>query len=480
MNTNSAPRTPQDVMAALSTRQRLPEAALGAATAQRAAVAPLLIEEFEVFLSASPAHRARDGARQDLLFLAFHLLGEWQEQSAYRTLARFLRQPRQDIEPVLGDAITTTTHRVMAAVQDGDPQPLFDIILDPAAEEFVRAAMCETLAMASARGAVARESVVRFLRDAFNDLEPQAACYVWSGWQSAIAMLGLSELEGLVDEAFRRGFIDPTWMKFRHFKNELDDVLANPEAPHWTRRSHYTLFGNTVEELSTWHSFSAASDAAPATALPAFRPAGSEADPAINPWRRLGRNDPCPCGSGLSSRNAAYRSFRRAPDCSYSCRSLMSKGCGTRARRHLPLRPWLWRLLLRVVLRPHGAGVGTLSVDPAGDATVLTTRDETVEHVDVVDEVVRSEAQDVEQLNEKLARQGITAGDLVAGGSYTWISGPLVSPDMRHPAAGRSRATSTMSSCPSSGGSRPPSSLPRSSPERRNRHPRRGQQDDLA
>jgi L-asparaginase II len=49
--------------------------------------------------------------------------------------------------PILGDAITATTHRVMAAVFDGDPQPLYEIILDRNAEEFVRSRMCEALAM---------------------------------------------------------------------------------------------------------------------------------------------------------------------------------------------------------------------------------------------------------------------------------------------------------------------------------------------
>jgi hypothetical protein len=31
----------------------------------------------------------------------------------------------------------------MAAVFDGDPEPLYDIILDPRAEEFIRAGMCD-------------------------------------------------------------------------------------------------------------------------------------------------------------------------------------------------------------------------------------------------------------------------------------------------------------------------------------------------
>jgi hypothetical protein len=33
----------------------------------------------------------------------------------------------------------------MVAVFDGDPKPIFEIILDPEAEEFVRSRMCEAL-----------------------------------------------------------------------------------------------------------------------------------------------------------------------------------------------------------------------------------------------------------------------------------------------------------------------------------------------
>ena len=90
----------------------------------------------------------------------------------------------------------------MAAVFDGDPEPLFDIILDPKAEEFIRAGMCEALAMVTVRGELDRAVVGRFLRDAFIDLQPQRQNFVWVGWQSAIAMLGMSDLKILVKKAF--------------------------------------------------------------------------------------------------------------------------------------------------------------------------------------------------------------------------------------------------------------------------------------
>src|SRR6476660_8044170 len=117
----------------------LPTEALKAASDQRVEMVPLFVQEIENFLALDPGARAKSTP----LFFIFHLLGEWREKSAYRPLARLLRLPGREVDAIFGDGITTTSHRVMAAVFDGDPEPLYDIILDPNAEEFIRAGMCE-------------------------------------------------------------------------------------------------------------------------------------------------------------------------------------------------------------------------------------------------------------------------------------------------------------------------------------------------
>jgi hypothetical protein len=61
----------------------------------------------------------------------------------------------------LGDGVTSTGHRVMAAVFDGDPQPLYDVIFDPAADEYIRSRMCEALAVVTLRGEMPREQAAR-------------------------------------------------------------------------------------------------------------------------------------------------------------------------------------------------------------------------------------------------------------------------------------------------------------------------------
>ena len=123
----------------LTYAEGLPKEALKAASAQRVEMLPLFVEEIETYLALEPAARAKPTP----LFFIFHLLGEWKEKVAYRPLARLLRIPGQEVDAIFGDGITTTGHRVMAAVFDGDPDPLYQIILDPNADEYLRASMIE-------------------------------------------------------------------------------------------------------------------------------------------------------------------------------------------------------------------------------------------------------------------------------------------------------------------------------------------------
>jgi uncharacterized protein len=272
----------------------LPREALKAASAQRAEMVPVLLKEIEEHLAREPAARAKPTP----LFFIFHLLGEWREKAAYRPLARLLRLPGEEVDAIFGDSITTTSHRVMAAVFDGDPDPLYQIILDPNADEYLRASMIEALAMVTLRGELDRDLAGRFLRNAFMEMQPQAECYAWVGWQSAIAMLGLSDLKILVKKAFDRGFIDSHVLGFHHFEQDLKRGIESPGEPRRPDDHEYTLFGDTIDELSGWYCFTQQynEDQERWRQQAEIEPIRSQ--PYENPFKGVGRNDPCPCGSG--------------------------------------------------------------------------------------------------------------------------------------------------------------------------------------
>jgi hypothetical protein len=81
------------------------------------------------------------------------------------------------------------------------------------------------------RGKLDRAEVASFLRDCWINLQPRDQCFAWQGWQSAIALLGLSELREIVKGAFDRRIIDPTWLSYHHFEFDLDHAMENPTGP---------------------------------------------------------------------------------------------------------------------------------------------------------------------------------------------------------------------------------------------------------
>jgi hypothetical protein len=278
---------------------------------------PLFLAEIERYVAGDAAERAEPTP----LFFVFHLLGEWRATAAYRPLARLLRCPDDRVDAALGWSITETAHRVMAAVFDGDPRPLYDIVLDAEADEFARSRMCETLGMLVVFGRLGRDAVARFLHDCWTNLEPRDSCFVWQGWYETIAMLGLVEFRHLVKEAFVRRFVHPSWSEYHHFESDLERALQNPAEPWPQYGGEYTLFGNTIEELSSWYGFTdeyqedrekarrANSERAVANAA-SYASYLAAMTPARNLLRDVGRNDPCPCVGGRKFKKCCMEEAR--------------------------------------------------------------------------------------------------------------------------------------------------------------------------
>jgi hypothetical protein len=279
----------------------VPRAAILAAEADRQSVLPVFLQAIEDQLAVGAAIPT---GRSPIL-LIFHLLGEWREKLAYRQLLRLLRLPPGHLDRLLGDALTETAHRVIAAVFDGDPEPLYDLILDIQADEYARSRMCEVVAMLAVNGDLPRAEAARFLRACFTSLKPREDCAVWDGWQTAVAMLGLEDMRPMVKEAFDKGAIHPQVTSFAYFEEDIGYALAHPEAPHPRWDAKYAVWSDTIGELSGWYGFSERYDAdrrrwaGQASSEERFAYAALDRfEPIVNPNRNVGRNDPCPCGSG--------------------------------------------------------------------------------------------------------------------------------------------------------------------------------------
>ena len=150
--------TPSQILKALSQgHERWPGDALEAASSQRSEVSSLLLEtlaqavaEIEKLDAAGfpKASVKRFLKAPSPLFFGVFLLADWREKPAYRPFARLMRFPWVAHDNLLGEpAIEEPGYRIMASLFDGDPQFIFDIILDVGADPSVSFWQCHALTL---------------------------------------------------------------------------------------------------------------------------------------------------------------------------------------------------------------------------------------------------------------------------------------------------------------------------------------------
>ena len=288
--------TPEQILADFSRREGFPRDALAAAGVNRDSMIPVFLDQIDRLVSDEP-EAFTDADVSSFLFVYF-LLGEWRATRAYRPLTALLRQDPEFVDMLIGDAVTEGTARVIAGVCDGDLKPIFSVIEDPAADEFVRGQMIDALVLIVRQRPELRPEATGYLeRFPSADIDkPENLC---SSWAFAVADLGLSHLEPQVREAFEKGWISPFETTFDFFQKQLRMAVEGGESPWYQNTRNTRLIKSAIDELSNWYSFSddafehkvghPASD----NALSRLFDAAFERD-----GPKVGRNDPCPCGSG--------------------------------------------------------------------------------------------------------------------------------------------------------------------------------------
>ena len=295
-----------EILRQFAKSEALPLEAIEAARARRGECVPVFLRVVEEAIAGDmPVDDS-----ESPIFLVFHMLGEWREKTAYRPLLRLLQCDPEQVELWLGDALSETGGRVLAGVFDGDSAPLREAILNPKANEWARDAAFDAFANLATAGAIDRNEASGFLRDSFAELQPRAEHPVWMGWVGAVAELGLTEFEPLVREAFDLGFIDPLFMEFDEFESDLNYAVRMRDEPV----PPLLVFADTIDEFSRWAENSGEEgdegldmldDPDFEDALDSWGEGGATRvvdeiarAPVENPDRHVGRNDPCPCGSG--------------------------------------------------------------------------------------------------------------------------------------------------------------------------------------
>jgi hypothetical protein len=148
-------------------------------------------------------------------------------------------------------------------------------------------------------------------------MQPQGECYVWVGWTECAAALGFADFAPDVQGLFDRGFIPEFTMHYDDFELDLKVTLDDPERMAGLMEKRLMPFTGTIDTLSRWHAFSEDYQRARARRAAQLVERAAEAarqdSSDRNPWRHVGRNNPCPCGSGKKFKKCCLGKADAAP-----------------------------------------------------------------------------------------------------------------------------------------------------------------------
>jgi uncharacterized protein len=245
-----------------------------------------------------------------LLFRGIHILGGRRLCAAYRPLVAFLKGPQDRVEDLLGDAVTENLSRILLGLFDGDEQPLRELVTDRSVDEFVREAALNALTFLAFEDRIDRAAFEAFLlRFDKARLAASEDDVMWHAWMKAVAVLGLTAAVPRVRAAFADGRIAPHWCD----EDDFDELLkAAIERPNDRTRLEAEDMGYIEDVVVALENFPEVDDEADDGLFgdegEAVWPSWPELGvPTHNPYRDVGRNDPCPCGSGKKFKKCCLR-----------------------------------------------------------------------------------------------------------------------------------------------------------------------------
>lgn len=276
--------------------QKFPVDALRAAIEQREAITPELLRIVEA-IAANPTEFAQ---RDDYMLpvFALYLLAQFREKRAFPAVVKMFSAPGETSYKLVGDTVTEGLKQIFASVYDGNPAPLYGLIENEEADEYVRdAAINATLVLENTRQ-MPRAEVIEYFRSLFHGKLQRKHSFAWNGLVCAIADLPAPELLEEVRQAYSEGLVDEGVVDLAGVERDA----ANPQP--W-RRDGRTLITDAIGDMEGWACFHSGEPSPPmqteahVPVAPPPPPAHTEYVPP-KPFVRepkIGRNDPCPCGS---------------------------------------------------------------------------------------------------------------------------------------------------------------------------------------
>lgn len=244
----------------------------------------------------------------ELHFYAMHLMAQFQERDSFPKIMELISLPGDTVESLIGDTITSTLKNILYNTYNGDLELLKNAVKNPDIDEFVRGDMLETMGQLYLDGDFGKKEFQEFIRQIVYDEEEIGEC-IYSSLVFTICDCHLVEMLPEIRRLFEDDRID--WDAIGGYDEAIDMMFEYRE-----KESLCDTPVNAADMLRHWAMFEEnqkESLFAEKSMEKLFRKIESEYN---RPKKKIkiGRNDPCPCGSGKKYKKCCMNKPKKPVD----------------------------------------------------------------------------------------------------------------------------------------------------------------------
>lgn len=232
---------------------------------------------------------------------ALYLLAQFREKQAYPLIIKYVSQLSNDNDGLnaTGDLVTEDLCNILASVCNGDLSLIKQLIENPEINDYVRSAALRSLVVLYKHESITRTELIAYFTSLFDTKLEQRESYIWTSLANCCYDIHPEELHDKVFECFDKGYIESFFISQDDITYSLqqskEETLAQLQADTCIQ-----LISDVITTMENWACFRQHRKSQIKTKDIAnlFAQDGDVFTPQKRQGEKVGRNDPCPCGSG--------------------------------------------------------------------------------------------------------------------------------------------------------------------------------------
>lgn len=287
-------KTVEEAIEALRNRsEKFPEEAFQIVSNHWEESIPYLYEGVEKAISEG---KALDGEYQ-LHFYALFLLGEFQDKNSFEKIVEMAALPSEIVDYLIGDTITAGLSDILYNTYNGNLELLKAAIWNEKVDDFVKSAMLKVMGQLYLDGILAQKDLQGFLMEAVHS-EIYLGDYTYASIASTICQCHMVDMLPEIRQLYEKELIEE--MSIGRYDSCVDSMFQYRDG----RDNFCKRPMDAAQYLKGWAMFQDDRKGEPQKGdfldnfLDKMIEESKKGQNKIEKKAKIGRNDPCPCGSG--------------------------------------------------------------------------------------------------------------------------------------------------------------------------------------